>query len=329
MTNRRSIVMSGDLGSGKSTISLQVASRLGLRRLSMGDLYRNMAQERGMSALQLNLHAERDEAVDDYIDQLQAEIARSHEQLVIDSRLSWFFFSDAFKVYLIVDPVTAARRVMSRPANDVEAYSSVEEAVDRLRSRSNSERIRFIRKYAVDKTRLRNYDMVCDTTRAGPDEIADRIVAAFNGTFGQEILAHSPPLLLLDPARIYPSQDINGRPGPWDPGSASGVRQEGRGELAPISIAYTGQCFYVVDGHRRLSIALQNKLALVAGRLVAEADEQVIAGLSAQQYFAAEVGLSAIHDWAAAHKIALPLPPHLKALEVPEIQRGSSEPWSR
>jgi hypothetical protein len=107
------------------------------------------------------------------------------------------------------------------------------------------------------------------------------------------------------------------------------VRQEGRGELAPISIAYTGQYFYVVDGHRRLSIALQNKLALVAGRLVAEADEQVIAGLSAQQYFAAEVGLSAIHDWAAAHKIALPLPPHLKALEVPEIQRGSSGPWSR
>src|SRR6266496_1907993 len=221
MTNRRSIVMSGDLGSGKSTISRQVASRLGLRRLSMGDLYRNMAQERGMSALQLNLHAERDEAVDGYIDQLQAEIARSHEQLVIDSRLSWFFFSDAFKVYLIVDPVTAARRVMSRPANDVEAYSSVEEAVDRLRSRSNSERIRFIRKYAVDKTRLRNYDMVCDTTRAGPDEIVDRIVAAFNGTFGQEILAHSPPLLLLDPARIYPSQDISGRPGPWDPGNSA------------------------------------------------------------------------------------------------------------
>src|SRR6266496_2266592 len=267
MTNRRSIVMSGDLGSGKSTISRQVASRLGLRRLSMGDLYRNMAQERGMSALQLNLHAERDEAVDGYIDQLQAEIARSHEQLVIDSRLSWFFFSDAFKVNLI---------------------------------RSLLLRIRFIRKYAVDKTRLRNYDMVCDTTRAGPDEIADRIVAAFNGTFGQEILAHSPPLLLLDPARIYPSQDINGRLGPWDPGSASGVRQEGRGELAPISIAYTGQCFYVVDGHRRLSIALQNKLALVAGRLVAEADEQVIAGLSAQQYFAAEFGSSAIRGWGAA-----------------------------
>src|SRR6266704_2629367 len=126
MTNRRSIVMSGDLGSGKSTISRQVASRLGLRRLSMGDLYRNMAQERGMSALQLNLHAERDEAVDGYIDQLQAEIARSHEQLVIDSRLSWFFFSDAFKVYLFVDPVTSSRSEMSRPANYILAFPSAE-----------------------------------------------------------------------------------------------------------------------------------------------------------------------------------------------------------
>src|SRR5712691_2885967 len=289
MINRRSIVMSGDLGSGKSTISLQVASRLGLRRLSMGDLYRNMAAERGMSALQLNLHAERDEAVDDYIDHLQAEIARSHEQLVVDSRLAWFFFSDAFKVYLIVNPVTAARRVMSRPASDVEAYSSIEEAVDRLRSRSNSERIRFIRKYNVDKTRLRNYDMVCDTTPARPDEIADKIVAAFNGRFGREVLAHSPPLPRLDPARIFWSQDINGRAGPWEPGFASDARQKGPGDLAPVSIAYAGQCFYVVDGHRRLSIALQNKLALVAARLVAEADEPVLAGLSAQQYFTAEV----------------------------------------
>ena len=86
MFSDRSIVVSGDLGSGKSTVTTELARRLNLRRVSVGDLYRQMAQSRGMSALQLNLHAELDDAVDGYVDQLQQEIAKSDEQLVVDGR---------------------------------------------------------------------------------------------------------------------------------------------------------------------------------------------------------------------------------------------------
>src|SRR5688572_1084563 len=103
MTNLRSLVINGDLGSGKSTVSVELAKRLGIRRISVGDLYREMAQQRGMTALQLNLHAELDDAVDSSVDQLQSDIARSGEQLIVDSRLAWFFFTEAFKVHLITD----------------------------------------------------------------------------------------------------------------------------------------------------------------------------------------------------------------------------------
>ena len=86
MPSRKSIVVSGDLGSGKSTVTSLLARHLGLRRVSMGDLHRAIAQDgTGMSALQLNVHAERDEAVDDRLDQLQAEMAKSNEQLIVDS----------------------------------------------------------------------------------------------------------------------------------------------------------------------------------------------------------------------------------------------------
>src|SRR5262245_31138746 len=98
MIDGRSIVVNGDLGSGKSTVSVGLADRLGLRRISIGDLYRQMAHERGMTALQLNLHAELDDAIDGYVDELQTEIAQSGEQLVVDSRLAWVFFKDAFKI---------------------------------------------------------------------------------------------------------------------------------------------------------------------------------------------------------------------------------------
>ena len=239
MFSDRSIVVSGDLGSGKSTVTTELARRLNLRRVSVGDLYRQMAQSRGMSALQLNLHAELDDAVDGYVDQLQQEIAKSDEQLVVDGRLAWFFFTDAFKVHLITDPVVAANRVLSRPSDEVEAYSSLAEAIERLENRSESERIRFLTRYGADKNRLRNYDLVCDTTRARSDEVVDRIIDAYRGSLGTAILREAPPLLLLDPARIYPSRDIR----------ESGDLPEPAGEPAgdgltgqePLTVGYAGE----------------------------------------------------------------------------------------
>jgi cytidylate kinase len=176
MTVRRSVVLNGDLGSGKTTVSILLAKRLGIRRISVGDLYRTMAAERGMTALQLNLHAELDDKIDHYVDQLQSDIAASGERLIVDSRLAWHFFTDAIKIHLVVDATAAARRVLGRPADEVESYASIEQARAHLASRGNSERTRFISRYGVDKTRLRNYDIVCDSTSAGPggDRRADR-----------------------------------------------------------------------------------------------------------------------------------------------------------
>src|SRR4051794_25035203 len=96
----RSVVINGDLGSGKTTVSELLAHRLGVRRISVGDLYRAMAAQLGMTALQLNLHSELDDKIDYYLDQLQRDIAGSGEYLVVDSRLAWHFFADALKVHL-------------------------------------------------------------------------------------------------------------------------------------------------------------------------------------------------------------------------------------
>lgn len=100
MTRPRTVVFNGDLGSGKTTVSVMVAESLGLRRVSIGDLYRRMAAEHGMTALQFNLHAELDEKVDHYIDQLQYDIAASGEHLVVDSRLAWHFFTEIGRAHV-------------------------------------------------------------------------------------------------------------------------------------------------------------------------------------------------------------------------------------
>lgn len=308
MTVRQSIVFNGDLGSGKSTVSVEIAKRLGLRRVSVGDLYRQMAQERQMTALQLNLHAELDQAVDGYVDQLQRDIAASGESLVMDSRLAWHFFTDALKVHMITEPGEAARRVLLRPSGPAESYTSLEEAKAKLRERSESERNRFIVRYGVDKARLRNYDLVCDSTRANATEVIAHIIDAYEGRLAADVLRDAPPLLLLDPARVYPTEDVQNLRDLWDGDFVGRVAAAGDRALEPLTIGFSGEYFFVVDGHRRLSAAIQSGFTLVPARLAAEVDEPVVGGMSAVEYFTRQVRASTVHDWAAAHKIELPVP---------------------
>jgi CMP/dCMP kinase len=309
MKRPRSITINGDLGSGKSTVAIELADRLGWRRISMGDIYRQIAQQRGMTALQLNRHSERDRNVDAHVDRIQQDLALSDEAMIVDSRLGWFFFADAFKVHLITDPTVAAQRVTARPADNVESYTSVEEAKQRLYERSESERARFIARYHVDKARLRNYSLVCDTTRTRPAEVAACIIDAF------ERHADGEPSLLLDPRRLYPTEQIKNLRGSWAPEAADLVRQVAAtdvNDLTPIKVGYDGHRFFIVDGHRRASAALRADLTLVRAELVAEAEEIVVGDLTADQFFLADVRLSSIYDWEAAHNIELPLPPHLR-----------------
>jgi predicted cytidylate kinase len=261
-----SIVVNGDLGSGKSTVSALLARRLGIRRVSVGDLYREMARQRGVTALELNLHAELDDKIDDYVDRLQSDIAMSGERLVVDSRLAWFFFRDALKVHLITDPTVAAHRVLGRPESSVERYASATEARERLGERSESERMRFIERYGADKTRLRNYDLVCDSTRATPEDIVARIVEALPATQAPA----DRPRLFIDPRRIQPTAD----------------RAAGDG---PVRLGYARPHFFVVEGHDTVGAAVRDGRPLLQAALAAEADEP-IDGRSAEAYVAARLG---------------------------------------
>ena len=259
MATLRSVVVNGDLGSGKSTVSRLLAHRLGIRRISVGDIYREMARQRHMTALELNLHAELDDTIDHYVDQVQTNIAASGEHLVVDSRLAWFFFRDALKVHLITDPTVAAQRVIERPADAAEHYGSVDEARLRLAERSESERARFLQRYGADKTRLRNYDVVCDSTRATPEEIVTRIVGAMA----------APPkstLLFIDPKRIHPTDAL--------------VVDTG-----PVRLGYARPHFFTVDGHHAVSTAVRAGHTLLEAALAGESTER-INGRSADAFFA-------------------------------------------
>jgi predicted cytidylate kinase len=287
MTLGRSVVINGDLGSGKTTVSVLLAERLGLRRVSIGDFYRELAAQRGLSALQLNRHSELDDKIDAYIDQIQRDIVKSGEQLIVDSRLAWHFFTDALKVHLITEPTVAARRVLSRPT-DVENYTSLEEARSQLASRNESERVRFLTKYGVDKTRLHNYDLVCDSTRATPEEVLATIIECLQKPPADT----SEPICRLDPQRIFPTAGL-GHPDSSHP-------------QAPVVVGYVAPHFFVISGHERLRSAIRAGQVLVDATLAAEQPDDRVFGSTCDEYFREHATQAAIHAWEQELGLQLP-----------------------
>ena len=99
MTKKHIITIAGKLGSGKSSTSKMVASILSYEHASTGDFMRAMAEERGIKLDKLSKIAETDDSVDLTIDKYTKELGDKNN-IVIDSRLGFYFISESFKVFL-------------------------------------------------------------------------------------------------------------------------------------------------------------------------------------------------------------------------------------
>jgi len=212
------LTISGDLGSGKSTVSYLLADRLNLRRYSTGDVQRKLAADRGMTSLEFNRLAETEPDIDRLIDQGTADLANDHDRLVFDSRLAWHFVPVSTKIYLSVDPQVAAERVKASQRGSVETYETIEEAVRLLRERRASEVVRFQHYYGIQVDALQNFDLIVDTTHATPDEVADILIRHLDDErTGPTVYAHPKAIAL-------PSEDQD----PDGPAVVEFVPAEGR-----------------------------------------------------------------------------------------------------
>lgn len=62
------ISITGDLGSGKSTVAKQLSKDLGFDYVSTGTIFREIAKEYGIDVLKLNKLALTDTSIDDRVD---------------------------------------------------------------------------------------------------------------------------------------------------------------------------------------------------------------------------------------------------------------------
>ena len=181
MSDFKIITISGMLGSGKSTVAKLLAERLGWDYYSTGNAQREIAAKRGMTTLELNRLADTDPTIDQEIDGVFKNFNEDIRQnLVIDSRMAFFFVPNSMKVKLNVDTEVAGERVFyDKERTGEKKYESVAEAVAYLKARRASEVERFKRVYHVDIDNDENFDYVINSTYHTPAEVVDLIIQKF------------------------------------------------------------------------------------------------------------------------------------------------------
>ena len=201
------ITLTGNLGSGKSTIS-KIFSEQGYEIYSTGKIQRTLAAERGLTVLEMNKLMDTDHSFDNIIDETTTRLSKEHsEDLFFDSRLAWHFAVNSFKIFLSVDINEAARRVFNDDKRgDVEKYRSVDEAKANLIARAEAEDARYKELYDINYFDMSNYNLVLDSTFATPEILAG-IIAKEKAAYEKKVAAGTDPKdipsrIIISPARL-------------------------------------------------------------------------------------------------------------------------------
>ena len=122
------ITLTGNLGSGKTNICNILEKEVGIENIKSGELFREIANERKISVVELNELAKSDKSIDTMLDERSKVLGDIKTDSVFDSRMGWFFVSDSFKVFLLVEIKEAAKRVLNDKSRKAEFYKDITEA---------------------------------------------------------------------------------------------------------------------------------------------------------------------------------------------------------
>lgn len=281
------ITLTGNLGSGKSTICRILTEKYGFELYSTGKVIREIADEMGISVLEMNELMSKDHKYDHMIDDKTAQISRENpdKNILFDSRLAWNFVEKSFKVFLSVDLAEAARRVYADASRgDVESYKNEEDAAEQLAARAANEDARYEELYGIHYFDFNNYNLILDSSYATPDVIAELLMQEAVARCDEE--PEKRAQMLISPKRLGFAASAGKACGciaavPGDPaagavtgveetGSADGADNSRAAKIAPglVTVAVDGNRMTVVDGADIVQRAADEGCAYVAANLI-------------------------------------------------------------
>jgi len=281
------ITITGDLGSGKSTVAKALCQMLNFKYFSTGGIQRQIGREQGMNTLELNYFAEKNLDIDKYIDDFVIRLNDEEESFAIDSRMAWHFIRNSFKIYLTVNPIVAAKRVMADCHRDSEqVMEDVYEKSLNLLERRAAEDKRFKSIYGVDCGDLNNYDLVVDTTNSSVEDISKLIVRQFTAFSNKAAINKH----WVSPTMLYPTKPAE-----------QVVHGIVYSESAVIETVLLGSESFIINGHDNVSAALVNKVPLIPVVILAKDDEEIHPGEPVSKYIKSAFNLNLLSEWETVH----------------------------
>lgn len=173
------ITVGGLPGTGTSTLSKLLEAELRVPYHYAGAIFREEAKRRGLTLAEFGALCQKDPAIDEALDDRQIGLLR-RGNLILEGRLSgWLAHRHkipAFKIWVACEPAERIRRIVLRDGGDPDTQQKLTE------SREASEADRYLRYYGADLTDLSRYDLVLDSTRLTPEQLAAKAVAALTRT---------------------------------------------------------------------------------------------------------------------------------------------------
>jgi CMP/dCMP kinase len=161
------VTISGPPGSGTTTLAHSIAEKHHFELISAGEVFRDLARERGLSVAEFGELAEKDVTIDALIDVRQKEMAKEKDNIVVEGRLSGWMVEEAdLRIWLTAPIACRAKRIATRDGMD--EYT----ARDATLAREESERKRYRNYYKIEIDDLTPYHMALNSELWSPEALA-------------------------------------------------------------------------------------------------------------------------------------------------------------
>jgi len=168
------ITVSGLPGSGTTSLARHISDTLHTGMISAGEVFRQMAQEYGMDLAAFGKRAESDPSFDRLIDERQRQIALSHDDIVVEGRLSGWFVREAdLKIWLFAPPECRVARIQTR-----DAVADPAAAAQMTRERESCEAQRYRSYYGIDIDDMSPYHLILNSEHWSVEELGALVTTA-------------------------------------------------------------------------------------------------------------------------------------------------------